>query len=77
MRKLFGLLLVVFVVGLYVYHQRVFLRDPLGSMFVDGTKVAEAEIRYRVVPFPNETLKAAMLETARRVGLPEELQNGA
>jgi len=24
------------------------------------------------VPFPNETLKAAMLETARRVGLPEE-----
>jgi 3-hydroxyacyl-[acyl-carrier-protein] dehydratase len=41
-----------------------------------GKKVTEAEIRYGVVPFPNETLKAAMLETARRVGLPEECQNG-
>jgi 3-hydroxyacyl-[acyl-carrier-protein] dehydratase len=34
--------------------------------------VAEAEIRYGVVAFPNETLKAAMLETARRIGLPAE-----
>lgn len=42
-----------------------------------GKKVTEAEIRYGVVPFPNETLKAAMLETARRVGLPEEFCNGA
>jgi 3-hydroxyacyl-[acyl-carrier-protein] dehydratase len=24
------------------------------------------------VPFPNDTLRAAMLETARRVGLPED-----
>jgi 3-hydroxyacyl-[acyl-carrier-protein] dehydratase len=39
---------------------------------VAGKKVTEAEIRYGIVPFPNETLKAAMLETARRVGLPEE-----
>ncbi len=42
-----------------------------------GKKVTEAEIRYGVVPFPNEALRAAMLETARRVGLPEEFQNGA
>ncbi len=42
-----------------------------------GKKVTEAEIRYGVVPFPNETLKAAMLETARRVGLPEEFHHGA
>ncbi len=42
-----------------------------------GKKVTEAEIRYGVVPFPNETLKVAMLETARRVGLPEEFCNGA
>jgi 3-hydroxyacyl-[acyl-carrier-protein] dehydratase len=42
-----------------------------------GKKVTEAEIRYGVVPFPNEMLRAAMLETARRIGLPEELQNGA
>jgi 3-hydroxyacyl-[acyl-carrier-protein] dehydratase len=38
----------------------------------DGRKAAEAEIRYGVVPFPNETLRAAMLETARRVALPPE-----
>ena len=42
------------------------------SINANGKKVTEAEIRYGVVPFPNETLKAAMLETARRVGLPEE-----
>jgi 3-hydroxyacyl-[acyl-carrier-protein] dehydratase len=42
------------------------------SIVSDGKKVTEAEIRYGVVPFPNPTLKAAMLETARRVGLPEE-----
>jgi 3-hydroxyacyl-[acyl-carrier-protein] dehydratase len=47
------------------------------SITAGGKKVTEAEIRYGVVPFPNEALKAAMLETARRVGLPEDLQNGA
>jgi 3-hydroxyacyl-[acyl-carrier-protein] dehydratase len=46
------------------------------NIIVAGKKAAEAEIRYGVVPFPNEALKAAMLETARRVGLPEEFQNG-
>jgi 3-hydroxyacyl-[acyl-carrier-protein] dehydratase len=42
------------------------------SIVSNGKKVTETEIRYGVVPFPNPTLKAAMLETARRVGLPEE-----
>jgi 3-hydroxyacyl-[acyl-carrier-protein] dehydratase len=37
-----------------------------------GKKVAEADIRYGVVPFPNDTLKAAMLDNARRVGLAED-----
>jgi 3-hydroxyacyl-[acyl-carrier-protein] dehydratase len=40
-----------------------------------GKKVAEAEIRYGVVPFPNETLQAAMLATACRIGLPAEFQH--
>jgi 3-hydroxyacyl-[acyl-carrier-protein] dehydratase len=47
------------------------------SIASGGKKVTEAEIRYGVVPFPNEALRLAMLETARRVGLPEEFQNGA
>jgi 3-hydroxyacyl-[acyl-carrier-protein] dehydratase len=47
------------------------------SIVSGGKKVTDAEIRYGVVPFPNETLKAAMLETARRVGLPEEHIHGA
>ena len=47
------------------------------SINANGKKVTEAEIRYGVVPFPNETLKAAMLETARRVGLPEEFIHAA
>ena len=47
------------------------------SIVSGGKKVTEAEIRYGVVPFPNETLKAAMLATARRVGLTEEYIDGA
>jgi 3-hydroxyacyl-[acyl-carrier-protein] dehydratase len=35
-----------------------------------GKKVAEAEIRYRVMAFPNDTLRMRMLETARRISLP-------
>ena len=42
-----------------------------GRIESNGKPVAEAEIRYRVVPFPNETLRAQMLETARRVAVPE------
>lgn len=42
-----------------------------GRITAAGKPVAEAEIRYRVVPFPNETLHARMLETARRVAVPE------
>ena len=42
------------------------------SIVASGKKVTEAEIRFGVVAFPNETLKAAMLDTARRVGLPPE-----
>ncbi len=42
-----------------------------GGISSDGRKVAEAEITYRVVPFPNETLRAQMLENARRVAVPE------
>ena len=44
------------------------------SLTVAGKKVTDAEIRYGVVPFPNETLKTAMLATARRIGLPKEYQ---
>jgi 3-hydroxyacyl-[acyl-carrier-protein] dehydratase len=39
-----------------------------------GKKVTDAEIRYGVVPFPNDTLQAAMLATARRIGLPAAFQ---
>ena len=47
------------------------------SITAGGKKVAEAEIRYGVVPFPNDTLRAQMLETARRVAVPEVFLNGA
>jgi 3-hydroxyacyl-[acyl-carrier-protein] dehydratase len=36
-----------------------------------GKKVADAELTYRVVPFPNDELRGQMLATARRVGVPE------
>jgi len=47
-----------------------------GSISSAGRKVADAEITYRVVPFPNETLRTEMMATARRVAVPEELLHG-
>ena len=58
--------------------QAVLLHDGSGyavvkaSIAVDNRKVTEAEIRYGVAAFPNSTLQAAMLASARRVGLPAE-----
>ena len=40
-----------------------------------GKKVASAEIRYVVGPFPNDTIRAAMLMKARQIGFPEEYLN--
>jgi 3-hydroxyacyl-[acyl-carrier-protein] dehydratase len=47
-----------------------------GSISSAGKKVADAEITYRVVPFPNDTLRAEMLKTARRVAVPEAFLDG-
>ena len=35
-----------------------------------GKRVADAEITYRILPFPAPALEAMMRETARRIGLP-------
>ena len=35
-----------------------------------GKRVADAEITYRILPFPAPELEAMMRETARRIGLP-------
>lgn len=48
-----------------------------GSIASNGKKVCDAEIRYRVVPFPNDTLRGQMFETARRIGVAEEFLNHA
>jgi 3-hydroxyacyl-[acyl-carrier-protein] dehydratase len=37
-----------------------------------GQKVASAEIRYVVGPFPNDTIRGAMIVKARDIGFPEE-----
>ena len=47
-----------------------------GRIESNGKPVADAEIRYRVVPFPNETLRQQMLATARRVAVPEAFLHG-
>ncbi len=52
------------------------VKASIGSRGPAGTadkKVAEAEIRYGVLPFPNESMRAMMLETARRIDVPEHL----
>ena len=42
-----------------------------GRLFADAALAAEAEIRYRLVPFPNEALRTEMLTVARAIALPE------
>jgi 3-hydroxyacyl-[acyl-carrier-protein] dehydratase len=36
-----------------------------------GKRVADAELTFRILPFPAEDLRAAMQDTARRIGLPD------
>ena len=40
-----------------------------GRLFAGDALAAEAELRYRVSPFPNDALRAAMRQAAVRVGL--------
>jgi 3-hydroxyacyl-[acyl-carrier-protein] dehydratase len=47
-----------------------------GQIVSDGRKMAEAELRYGLAPFPNETLRARILEMARRVAVPEAYLSG-
>jgi 3-hydroxyacyl-[acyl-carrier-protein] dehydratase len=42
-----------------------------GRIESGGRKVAEAELRYGIAPFPNETLRTQMLDAARRLAVPE------
>ncbi len=44
-----------------------------GRLEASGKTVAEAELTYRLAPFPNPSLRARMLEAAHRVGIPREL----
>jgi 3-hydroxyacyl-[acyl-carrier-protein] dehydratase len=43
-----------------------------GRIQVGDKAVADAEITYRVMPFPNDTFRAAMVAAARRVAVPPE-----
>jgi 3-hydroxyacyl-[acyl-carrier-protein] dehydratase len=43
---------------------------------VGGKKVASAEIRYVVGPFPNDTIRGAMIFKAREIGFPEDCLHG-
>jgi 3-hydroxyacyl-[acyl-carrier-protein] dehydratase len=36
----------------------------------DGKRIADAEITYRIMPFPADALREAMTATAKRIGLP-------
>jgi 3-hydroxyacyl-[acyl-carrier-protein] dehydratase len=47
-----------------------------GHLRSAGKTVAEAEITYRVVPFPRAALQARMLDAARRIGVPQEFLDG-
>jgi galactose mutarotase-like enzyme len=44
MRKLLLLILIVLVAAIALYRQRLFLRDPLGKMYLNGAQVEGAHI---------------------------------
>jgi 3-hydroxyacyl-[acyl-carrier-protein] dehydratase len=46
-----------------------------GRLAAGGQILADAEITYRLVPFPTPALRGAMIEAARRVGIGEEWLN--
>ncbi len=48
-----------------------------GRIRSEGKLVAGAEITYRVVPFPSEALRSEMLQTARRIAVPEAFFDAA
>lgn len=48
-----------------------------GRLQAGGRTVAEAELTYRVAPFPTPELRQQMLAAARRVGVAEEWLDGA
>lgn len=48
-----------------------------GLIKANGKKVAEADIRYGVVAFPNDALRDAMFAAARRIAVPEDFLHGA
>jgi 3-hydroxyacyl-[acyl-carrier-protein] dehydratase len=48
-----------------------------GHLEANARTVAEAEITYRVVPFPSDPLRGRMLDAARRVGVPEAFFDAA
>ena len=48
-----------------------------GRLSAGGRTVAEAELTYRVAPFPTPELRVQMLAAARRVGVAEEWLDGA
>jgi 3-hydroxyacyl-[acyl-carrier-protein] dehydratase len=47
-----------------------------GRILAGGRAIADAEITYRVLPFPNEALRAELLSAARRVQVPAEFLDG-
>jgi 3-hydroxyacyl-[acyl-carrier-protein] dehydratase len=48
-----------------------------GRLEADEKTAAEAEITYRMAPFPNDALRDRMLEAARRVGVAETFFDAA
>jgi 3-hydroxyacyl-[acyl-carrier-protein] dehydratase len=48
-----------------------------GRISAEGKQVAGADITYRVVPFPNATLRDEMLKVARRIAVPEAFLDAA
>ncbi len=79
MKRWFALAVVLFAVFLFVYRQRVFLRDPLGSVTRDGMKEDGAQVFINcsndvLIENDNAPMYVTLVQSGGTVGTPAALK---
>jgi len=82
MKKLIALIVVVLIVLAVVYRQRLYVRDPLGSVTRDGVKEDGAQVYVNFsddvllendAPPNHQAMTLTLIQHARPIGLPRQM----
>jgi len=79
MKKLLLLVIVVFAVFVFLFRQRLFLRDPLASLTRDGVKESGAQIFINypsdvLVENDNAPMYVLIVQHGQHIGAPRQLK---